>query len=263
MSRIIVLTSGKGGVGKTTITANLGVALAQLGRSVAVVDADFGLRNMDLFLGLENRVVYTSVDVIGGECRLEQALVKDKRTPNLVLLPASQTRNKTAVTAGQMSKLTDSLAATHDFVLIDCPAGIEQGFRNAVAAASEALVITTPELSAARDADRVIGLLESSQIKSIQFVVNRIRLDMVAQMIPLDDLVETLAIPLLGIVPEDRAVILSNHRGEPLSLLSRPPLAALAIKNIARRILGETVPMLNLQKGFMGKLKHFLTQKVI
>ncbi|MDX2271967.1 MAG: septum site-determining protein MinD [Cyanobacteriota bacterium] len=268
MSRVIVMTSGKGGVGKTTITANLGTALARLNSSVVVVDADFGLRNLDLLLGLEQRVVYTAVDVILGECRLEQALVKDKRTPNLALLPAAQTRNKTAVTPDQMRDLVQKLTSLYDFVLVDCPAGIEQGFRNAIAGAKEAIIVTTPELSAVRDADRVVGLLEAAQIQPTQLIVNRIRPDMVAaeQMMSVEDVEEILAIPLLGVVPEDREVIVSTNRGEPLVLAANPAQAALAIGRIARRLKGEGIPIPDpesFQEGLMGRLRKFLNQKVL
>ncbi|MEN9230061.1 MAG: septum site-determining protein MinD [Thermostichus sp. DG02_5_bins_236] len=268
MSRIIVMTSGKGGVGKTTITANLGTALARLGRSVVVVDADFGLRNLDLLLGLENRVVYTALEVIAGECRLEQALVKDKRTPNLALLPAAQTRNKTAVKPEQMRQLIDKLSSSHDYVLIDCPAGIEQGFRNAIAGANEAIIVTTPELSAVRDADRVVGLLEAAQIRPARLIVNRLRPDMVAasQMMSVEDVVEVLAIPLVGIVPEDREVIVSTNKGEPLVLSTNPPLAAQALQRIARRLEGETVDfpdVASLGESFWERARRFLNQKVI
>ncbi|MEN9204049.1 MAG: septum site-determining protein MinD [Thermostichus sp. DG_1_6_bins_120] len=268
MSRIIVITSGKGGVGKTTITANLGTALAQLGRSVVVVDADFGLRNLDLLLGLENRVVYTALEVIAGECRLEQALVKDKRTSNLALLPAAQTRNKTAVKPEQMRQLVSQLSDNHDYVLIDSPAGIEQGFRNAIAGATEAIIITTPELAAVRDADRVVGLLEAAEVRPTRLIINRLRPDMVSanQMMSVEDVVEVLAIPLVGIVPEDREVIVSTNKGEPLVLSSHPPLAAQALQRIARRLEGETVDFPNvasLGESFWERAKRFLNQRVI
>lgn len=268
MSRVIVVTSGKGGVGKTTLTANLGTALAQLERSVVVVDADFGLRNLDLLLGLENRVVYTAADVINGDCRLEQALVKDKRNPKLALLPAAQSRNKLTISGEQMKGLIEELASRHDLVLVDSPAGIEQGFRNAISGATEAIVVTNPEVSAARDADRVVGLLEAAQIRPTQLIVNRLRPEMVVtgQMMSVEDVVEILAIPLLGVVPEDKEVIVSTNKGEPLVLSNQTPLAALAITNIARRLTGETVPLLdleNLNSGFLGRLKKFLNQKVI
>ena len=171
MTRIIVITSGKGGVGKTTVSANLGMALAKIGKQVALIDADFGLRNLDLLLGLENRIVYTAVEVLARECRLEQALVKDKRQPNLVLLPATQHRNKESVTPDPMKLLVNALAQKYEYVMIDCPAGIEMGFKNATAPAKEALIVTTPEISAVRDADRVVGLLEAQGVKNINLIV--------------------------------------------------------------------------------------------
>lgn len=248
MSRIIVTTSGKGGVGKTTVTANLGMAIARLGRQVALVDADFGLRNLDLLLGLENRVVYTAVEVFTGECRLEQALVKDKREPKLVLLPAAQNRNKEAVSPDQMKQLVSALTKVYNYILIDSPAGIEMGFQNAIAAAKEALIVTTPEIAAVRDADRVVGLLEAQGIKRIHLIVNRLRPVMVQanNMMSVQDVQELLAIPLIGVIPEDERVIVSTNRGEPLVLAEDPPLAGIAFDNIARRLEGETVEFLNL-----------------
>jgi septum site-determining protein MinD len=247
MSRIIVITSGKGGVGKTTSTANLGMALAQLGRKVAVIDADFGLRNLDLLLGLENRIVYTAVEVLAGECRLEQALVKDKRQPNLVLLPAAQNRTKDAVTPDQMKQLVNTLAATYDYILVDCPAGIEMGFQNAIAAAKEGLIVTTPEIAAVRDADRVIGLLEANDVKKLHLIVNRLKPAMVEEdmMMSVKDVQEILAIPLIGVVPDDERVIVSTNRGEPLVLSQTASLAGTAFHHIARRLEGETVPFLD------------------
>ncbi len=248
MSRIIVTTSGKGGVGKTTVTANLGMALARLGHKVALVDADFGLRNLDLLLGLENRVVYTAVEVVAGECRLEQALVKDKREPKLALLPAAQNRNKEAVSPEQMKQLVSALIDTYDYIVIDSPAGIEMGFKNAIAAAQEALIVTTPEIAAVRDADRVIGLLEAQGVKQIHLIVNRLRPAMVQvnDMMSVQDVQEILAIPLIGIVPEDERVIVSTNRGEPLVLAENPSLAGTAFDNIARRLEGEKVEFLDL-----------------
>ncbi|MGB3495691.1 MAG: septum site-determining protein MinD [Elainellaceae cyanobacterium] len=248
MSRVIVVTSGKGGVGKTTCSANLGMALAQRGHSVAVVDADFGLRNLDLLLGLENRIVYTAVEVISGECRLDQALVKDKRQPNLVLLPAAQNRTKEAVSPEQMRDLLNSLAEKYEFVLIDCPAGIEMGFQNAIAAATEAIIVTTPEISAVRDADRVIGLLEANDVKKMHLIVNRLRAEMVQEdlMMSVSDVQEILAIPLLGVVPDDERVIISTNRGEPLVLSETLSLAGIAFNNIVQRLEGESVPFLDL-----------------
>lgn len=268
MSRIIVTTSGKGGVGKTTVTANLGMALARLGRQVALVDADFGLRNLDLLLGLENRVVYTAVEVVTGECRLEQALVKDKREPKLVLLPAAQNRNKEAVNPDQMKQLIDALTKTYDYVIIDSPAGIEMGFKNAIAAAQEAVIVTTPEIAAVRDADRVVGLLEAQGVKQIQLIVNRLRPIMVQanDMMSVQDVQELLAIPLVGVVPEDERVIVSTNRGEPLVLAEDPSLAGKAFDNIARRLEGEKIEFLDLHpvhEGFLSRLRKLLWTKLI
>lgn len=248
MSRTIVITSGKGGVGKTTCTANLGMALAQRGHKVAVVDADFGLRNLDLLLGLENRIVFTAVEVLAGDCRLEQALVKDKRQPNLALLPAAQNRTKDAVTPEQMKEVVHTLAESYDFVLIDSPAGIEMGFKNSIAGASEALVVTTPEIAAVRDADRVVGLLEANDIKKLNLIVNRLKPAMVQEdmMMSVKDVQEILAIPLIGVIPDDEKVIVSTNRGEPLVLSQNLSLAGIAISNIVRRLEGETVPFLDL-----------------
>ncbi|MBW4652266.1 MAG: septum site-determining protein MinD [Kaiparowitsia implicata GSE-PSE-MK54-09C] len=248
MSRVIVVTSGKGGVGKTTTTANLGMALAQRGRKVAVIDADFGLRNLDLLLGLENRIVYTAVEVLAGECRLEQALVKDKRHPNLVLLPAAQNRTKDAVTPDQMKQLVQELSNNRDYVLVDCPAGIEMGFQNATVAATEALIVTTPEIAAVRDADRVVGLLEASDIRKQHLIVNRLRPAMVQEdlMMSVKDVQEILAIPLIGVVPDDERVIISTNKGEPIVLAQKLTLAGLALDNIARRLDGEDIPFLDL-----------------
>jgi septum site-determining protein MinD len=218
MTRIIVVTSGKGGVGKTTCSANLGMALAQRDRRVAVIDADFGLRNLDLLLGLENRIVYTAFDLLAGDCRLEQALVKDKRQPNLALLPAAQNRSKESITPEQMAELVGKIVDNGwDYVLIDCPAGIEMGFKNAIAAAKEAIVVTTPEISAVRDADRVIGLLEANGVKEMRLIVNRLKPAMVQeeQMMSVQDVQDILAISLLGVVPDDERVIVSTNRGEP------------------------------------------------
>ncbi|OKH26859.1 septum site-determining protein MinD [Hydrococcus rivularis NIES-593] len=248
MSHIIVITSGKGGVGKTTVTANLGSAIAQLGKKIALVDADFGLRNLDLLLGLEQRVVYTAVDVLAGECSLEKALVKDKRQPNLVLLPAAQNRTKDAVTPNQMKDLVEQLTKTYDYILIDSPAGIEMGFRNAIAPAQEAIIVTTPEMAAVRDADRVVGLLETEDIKNIRLIVNRVKPELIQvnQMISVEDILDLLVVPLLGIVPDDERIIISTNKGEPLVLDEKPSLPALAFGNIARRLEGEEVPFLDL-----------------
>jgi septum site-determining protein MinD len=257
MTRIIVITSGKGGVGKTTVSANLGMALAKMGRQIALVDADFGLRNLDLLLGLENRIVYTAVEVLSRECRLEQALVKDKRQTNLVLLPAAQNRSKDAVTPEQMKLLVNALAQKYQYVIIDSPAGIENGFKNAIAPAKEALIVTTPEISAVRDADRVVGLLEAQGIKRVHLIINRIRPSMVQ---------ELLAIPLIGVIPDDERVIVSTNRGEPLVLGDTPSLAALAVENIARRLEGETVEFLDLDAppdNIFARLRKLLWTKIV
>jgi len=262
MTRTIVITSGKGGVGKTTISANLGAALAYRGRSVALIDADFGLRNMDLLLGLENRVVYTALDVLAGECRLEQALVKDKRYEGLALLPAAQNRNKEAISSEQIGQLVGELAQSYDYILIDSPAGIEMGFKNAIAAAQEAIVIATPEVASVRDADRVIGLLESNEVQQTQLIVNRVKPQMVKadEMMGVNDILDILAIPLLGIVPDDERLIVSSNRGEPLIGGSDPSLPAMAMINIARRLEGEQVRVLDLmasQNNLIERIKNW------
>lgn len=248
MTRIIVVTSGKGGVGKTTCTSNLGMALAKRGQKVAVIDADFGLRNLDLLLGLENRIVYTALDVLAGECTIDKALVKDKRQPNLSLLAAAQNRSKESITPDQMKELVQGLEGKFNFVLIDCPAGIEMGFQNAIAAAREAIVVTTPEISAVRDADRVIGLLEASDVKNTRLLVNRLKPAMVQeeQMMSVQDVLDILAVPLLGVIPDDERIIISSNRGEPLVLEEKLSLAGIAFSNVARRLQGESVPFMDL-----------------
>ena len=252
MTRIITITSGKGGVGKTTIVANLGTALAKLGKKVALIDADFGLRNLDLLLGLENRVVYTILEVIAGECSIEKALVKDKRQPGLALLPAAQNRNKEAVSPEQVKEIVSKITPNFDYLIVDCPAGIELGFRNAIAAAKEAIIVTTPEMAAVRDADRVIGLLEAEGIKKISLIVNRLRAEMIQldKMISVEDIIDLLVIPLIGIVPDDERVIVSTNRGEPIVLEERPSLPGMALRNIARRLEGEEVPFLDLMASY-------------
>lgn len=262
-TKIVVITSGKGGVGKTTTTANLAVALARAGKKVLAVDADIGLRNLDVLLGLENRIVYSLVDVIEGQCRLQQALVRDKRVETLYLLPAAQTRTKEAVSSQQMQSLCDSFRGEFDFVFIDSPAGIESGFRNAAVGADSALVVTTPEISAVRDADRIIGLLESMEKSDISLIINRIRPKMVQQgdMLDISDVVEILAVALIGIVPDDDAVVISTNKGEPLTLHSSSP-AAKAFFNIARRLMGEKVPFeelkFTIRDGLLGKIRKIL-----
>ena len=258
--RVIVITSGKGGVGKTTTSANIGTALAKEGYKVVLIDTDLGLRNLDLLLGLENRIVYTIVDVIEERCKLKQALVKDKKNPNLSLLAAAQTRDKSAVNAEQLKEICEKLKEKNDFVLIDCPAGIEQGFQNAIAGASEAIVVTTPEMSAIRDADRIIGLLNTKEeITSTRLLLNRIRPSLIKsnEMMSVDDVVGILEIPLLGIIPEDTGIITSTNKGEPI-VNDDSSLAGQAYRNIAKRVLGEEVPFLDLDepKGFMAKIKN-------
>ncbi len=243
-TRIIVVTSGKGGVGKTTVTANLSFRLAMEGYSVVAIDADIGLRNLDVVMGLENRIVFNIVDVIEEACKLPQALVRDKRVENLHLLPAAQTRTKEAVTSDQMLKLCNSLRGKYDFVLIDSPAGIESGFRNAAAGADEALVVVTPDVSSVRDADRIIGILESNQKKSIDLVVNRVRSKMIrsGKMLGVSDVSDILAVNIIGIIPEDDNVVTSTNKGEPLTLGSTSA-AARAFENVSGRILGREIPL--------------------
>lgn len=256
MGEVIVITSGKGGVGKTTTTANLGVGLAKMGKKVLVIDTDLGLRNLDVVLGLENRIVYNLVDVIEGSCRMKQALIRDKRYPELYLLPSAQTKDKSAVTPEQMRKLTEELRGEFDYILLDCPAGIEQGFRNAVAGADRAVVIATPEVSAIRDADRIIGLLDENRVSSASLIINRIRMDMVKRgdMMSVEDVTEILGIPLIGVIPDDEHVVIGTNQGEPVIHLDAP--AGQAYKNICRRLIGEDVPFLKMEEsgGFLSKL---------
>lgn len=258
MGEVIVVTSGKGGVGKTTTTANIGTGLAMLGKRVCLVDADIGLRNLDVILGLERRIVYDIVDVVNGVCKTKQALIKDKRHENLFLLPAAQTKDKNAISQDQMVKLTDELRENFDYVIMDCPAGIEQGFKNAVAGADKAIVVTNPEVSAVRDADRIIGLLEASEIKDSKLIINRVKYEMVKKgdMLSNDDVLEMLAIELLGVVPEDENILISSNKGEP-AVLSEKSASGQAYRNISRRITGEHVDLMNLEKtnGFFSKLK--------
>lgn len=246
MSEVIVVTSGKGGVGKTTTTANLGICLAKLGYKVVLVDTDIGLRNLDVVMGLENRVVYNLVDVVESKCRLRQALIKDRVHNNLCLLPTAQTRDKSDVSVEQMCKLVDQLRAEFDYVLLDCPAGIEQGFRNAIAGADRALVVTTPEVSAIRDADRIIGLLEAEEITKIDLIVNRLRMDMVnrGDMMSVEDVVEILGVNLIGAIPDDEHVVISTNQG--ISLIEQDSNAARAFLNIASRVTGSDVPFLDM-----------------
>ena len=257
MCEVIVITSGKGGVGKTTTSANIGTGLAQLRKKVVLVDTDIGLRNLDVVMGLENRIVYNLVDVVEGSCRYRQALIKDKNTPNLYLLPSAQTKDKSAVTPEQMRKLVEELKEEFDYVILDCPAGIEQGFQNAIAAADRALVVTTPEVSSIRDADRIIGLLEANSIHKIDLIVNRIRMDMVkrGEMMSIDDVVEILAVDLIGAIPDDENIVISTNQGQPLA--GDDSLAGKAYMNICTRVLGEKVEFLDLSDtGFLKKLSR-------
>ena len=246
MGEVIVVTSGKGGVGKTTTTANVGTGLAKLDKKVVLIDTDIGLRNLDVVMGLENRIVYNLVDVIEGSCKINQAFIKVKGYNNFYLLPSAQTRDKTAITPEQMKKLTDQLKEEFDYVIIDCPAGIEQGFHNAIAGADRALVVTTPEVSAVRDADRIIGLLEANEIKQAHLIVNRLRMDMVKRgdMMSSEDVVEILAIPLIGVVPDDENIVISTNQGAPL--VGNNTMAGKAYMNICKRVDGEEVPFLDL-----------------
>lgn len=250
MGEVIVVTSGKGGVGKTTATANIGAGLALRGYKAALVDADIGLRNLDVVLGLENRIVYDLVDVAHGHCRLKQALIKDKRFEGLYLLPAAQTKDKTAVKPEQMKEICLQLSEEFDYVVIDCPAGIEQGFKNAIAGAEKAIVITTPEVSAVRDADRVIGLLEAADLQEPKLVINRLRPKMVRQgnMMNIEDIMDILAVDLLGVIPEDERIIVTTNKGDPVIQDERSPSGE-AFRNITRRILGEPVPLMDLERN--------------
>lgn len=258
MSQVIVVTSGKGGVGKTTTSANIGTALNLLGKKVVLLDADIGLRNLDVVMGLENRIVYDLVDVVEGRCRLKQALIKDKRFEGLFLLPAAQTRDKDAVGPEQMKKLCESLKDEFDYVIVDCPAGIEQGFKNAVAGADCAIVVTTPEVSAVRDADRIIGLLEANGVSKSKLIINRVRMNMVKRgdMMAMEDVVEILAIDLLGVVPDDESIVITTNKGEP-AVNDGHSLAGKAFRNIADRIEGKDVPFLDLDSGngFLDRIK--------
>lgn len=260
MSEVIVITSGKGGVGKTTTSANLGTGLALAGKKVAMIDADIGLRNLDVIMGLENRIVYDLIDVVEGNCRLKQALIKDKRYDNLFLLPAAQTRDKDAVSPEQMQKLCDNLREEFDYIILDCPAGIEQGFKNAIAGADRAIVVTTPEVSAVRDADRIIGLLEANELRNPMLILNRIRVDMVKKgdMMAMDDVTEILAIDILGVVPDDESIVVSANKGEP-AVTDHNSKAGQAYRNISQRIIGNQVPLmdLNASEKLIDKVKKF------
>jgi septum site-determining protein MinD len=260
-ARIVTVTSGKGGVGKTTTTANVSVGLAMLGQRVVAIDSDIGLRNLDVVMGLENRIVYDLVDVVEGHCRLRQALIRDKRLSELFLLPAAQTRDKTAVSPEQMIKLCNQLRPEFDFILIDSPAGIEQGYRNAVAPADKVVIVTTPEVSAVRDADRIVGLVEAEQKGPPTLIINRLNVDMVrrGQMLSTEDVVEILALDLLGIVPEDKEILISTNRGMPVALDGKTH-SGQAFRNIAGRLLGQEIPFIPLRatSGVLDRLASFI-----
>jgi len=248
MARIIVIASGKGGVGKTTTTSNIGMALSSLGYSTLLVDADVGLRNLDLLLGLENRIIYTGQDVLNTTCRLEQALIKDKRQPKLSFLPLSSNRNEILITPEQIKTLIDQVKADYEYILIDSPAGIDAGFQAAIECANEAIVIVTPEVPSIRDADRVIGLLISKGITNINLVVNRILPNMVKNddMMSITDVTNILGVSLIGVVPDNEQVIVASNRGEPIVLDTKMSLPRLAFENIAKRLSGEDIKILDL-----------------
>lgn len=266
MGDAIVITSGKGGVGKTTTTANLGTAIAMQGKRVCLIDTDIGLRNLDVILGLENRIIYDLVDVVEGRCKVHQALVKDKRFDDLLyLLPAAQTSDKSAVDPAQMKELVEHLKQDYDYILIDCPAGIEQGYKNAIAGANKAIVVTTPERSAVRDADRIVGLLEQEDIDPPMLIINRIRNHLMesGDMLDIDEITTHLSIDLLGIVIDDDKVITASNKGEPIAM-NPDNKASLAYRNIAKRILGESIPLMSLteqKKTFFQKLFNFMGKK--
>jgi septum site-determining protein MinD len=259
--KVITISSGKGGVGKTTATANISAGLVSFGKKVVCIDADIGLRNLDVVLGLENRIVYDLVDVVEGRCRLRQAMIRDKRLDNLFLIPAAQTRDKTAVSPSDMVRICNDLRVEHDFIVIDSPAGIERGFRNAIAPADHVVIITNPEVSAVRDADRIIGLVEAEEKGPASLIINRVNPDMVQRgdMLDADDVIELLAIEMIGIVPEDELVIISTNRGIPV-VLNDKSKAGQAFRNIASRLAGNQVPFLKLESdgGLLERLSRFI-----
>jgi septum site-determining protein MinD len=263
-AKVITVTSGKGGVGKTTVTANLAASLAMLGRRVVALDADIGLRNLDVVMGLENRIVYDLVDVIEGRCRLQQAMIRDKRFPELYLIPAAQTRDKMAVSPSDMVLVCDQLRHDMDYVIIDSPAGIERGFRNAVAPADQVVIVTNPEVSAVRDADRIIGLIEAEEKGPGQLIINRLKPQMVAKgdMLSIADVLDILAIDLLGVIPEDEAILISSNRGSPVAMSgANSASASQAFRNIAQRIEGKDIPIMDLNQssGLFGRLRTWMS----
>ena len=267
-SRVIVITSGKGGVGKTTAVANIGISVARLGYRVVLIDADIGLRNLDLLLGLENRVLYTAIEVLDGKCRLDQALIRDKRWKNLALLPISKNRQRYNVDRQGITALVKSLQELgYQYIVIDCPAGIDVGFINAITPADEAIVVTTPEITAIRDADRVTGLLEANNIFNVKLLLNRVRLEIIQRndIMSVDDVQEILGIPLLGAVPEDSNVIVATNRGEPLVLRKKITLSGIAFENAARRLIGRQdyiidldIPYKNIFEQFYSKVSRLI-----
>jgi septum site-determining protein MinD len=262
-AQVLTVTSGKGGVGKTTVTANLASALAMLGKRVTAIDADIGLRNLDVVMGLENRIVYDLVDVVEGRCRLRQAMIKDKRQPELYLIPAAQTRDKTAVSPSDMVLICDQLRQEMDYVVIDSPAGIERGFRNAVAPADKVLVVTNPEVSAVRDADRIIGLIEAEEKGPGQLIINRVKPEMVSrgEMLSVADVLDILAVELLGVIPEDERILISSNQGLPLVMHGlNGSSAGEAFRQVARRLDGEDVPFMDLsaRPTLMSRLRSFM-----
>ena len=261
ISKVITVTSGKGGVGKTTSTANLGTALAKDGMKTLVIDTDIGLRNLDVVMGLENRVVYDVVDIIEGRCKPKQAMIKSRTLDNLFLIPAAQTRDKDSITPEQMKQLVLELKKDFDFILIDCPAGIESGFKNAIAGADEAIIVTTPEVSAVRDADRIVGLLAANEMYEPKLILNRVRMDMMQRgdMMSIEDVLDILKLDLLGVVPDDESIIISTNKGESVLDMSKST-ASQAYFNIAKRMQGEDIPFMNLnpEKSFLSKFKKVI-----
>lgn len=251
MARVIVITSGKGGVGKSTTTSNVGMSLARLGHPTLLIDADVGLRNLDLLLGLENRIIYTGLDVLNGSCRIEQALIQDKRQSKLTFFPISSNRAELAITGKQISELVEKVKDNYDYILIDSPAGIDNGFQTAIECANEAIVVVTPEVPSIRDADRVIGILMSKGINDIRLIINRIRPNMVKtdDMMSIEDVTNILGIPLIGVIPDSEKIIIASNRGEPIVLDARNCLPGIAFDNTTRRLVGENIDFLDLSSS--------------